>query len=107
MKLVLAIVNHDDAHNVIRNLTQGGFPVTKLATTGGFLQVGNVTLIMGVSEDKLDDAINIIKQSSTSRQQILPTPAETDAGFFSTLPINVKVGGATVFVMDIDAFHKF
>ena len=107
MKLVLAIVNHDDAHAVLHNLTQEGYPVTKLATTGGFLQVGNVTLIMGVEENKLDGAIEIIKKSSTSRKQIIPTAAETTAGFFAAMPVNVTVGGATVFVLDVDAFHKF
>jgi len=109
MKLVLAIVNHDDAHAVIHNLTQGGYPVTKLATTGGFLQVGNVTLIMGVEEEKLEGAIDIIRKSSTSRHQIIPTTAETGAGtgFYSALPVNVTVGGATVFVLVIDEFHKF
>ncbi len=107
MKLVMAIINHDDAHAVIHNLTQGGYPVTKLATTGGFLQVGNVTIIMGVDEERLDGAIEIIRKSSTSRHQIIPTTAETGGGFFSALPVDVTVGGATVFVLNVDSFQKF
>ena len=107
MKLVLAIINHDDAHNVIHNLTQGGYPVTKLATTGGFLMVGNVTIIIGVEDDKLDGAVEIIRKSSNSRHQVMPTTAETGVGFYSSLPVDVKVGGATVFVLSVDGFHKF
>ena len=48
MKLVLAIINHDDAHVVVHNLTKEGFLVTKLSTTGGFLMVGNMTVLIGV-----------------------------------------------------------
>ena len=107
MKLVLAIINHDDAHGVIHNLTQGGYPVTKLATTGGFLMVGNATIIIGVEDDKLDGAVEIIRKSSNSRNQVMPTTAETGVGVYSALPIDVKVGGATVFVLSVDGFHKF
>ena len=107
MKLVLAIFHRDEAHGIIQNLTQGGFQVTKLATTGGFLQVGNVTVIMGVEEDQLDVVMDIIRQSGSSRQQIIPTAAETGAGFYAALPVDINVGSATVFVLSVDGFHKF
>ncbi|WP_297214549.1 cyclic-di-AMP receptor, partial [uncultured Flavonifractor sp.] len=48
MKLVLAIINHDDANTVTQSLTKKGFSSTKLATTGGFLMAGNVTILIGV-----------------------------------------------------------
>ena len=43
MKLIIAIINHDDAKAVTQALTKNGFSSTKLATTGGFLMSGNAT----------------------------------------------------------------
>ena len=107
MKLIMAIINHDDAHSVIQHLTQEGYPVTKLATTGGFLKVGNVTVIIGVDDDKLEDALSIIRKHSNSRRQVVPTSSELGIGFYSAMPVEVTVGGATVFVINIEQFNKY
>lgn len=107
MKLILAIVNHDDAHLVIQHLTQEGFPVTKLATTGGFLMAGNDTIIIGLDDEKVQPALDIIKKYSNSRKQVVPTTSELGLGFYPTMPVEVTVGGATVFILDIDRFEKF
>ena len=107
MKLILAIINHDDAHLVIQHLTQEGFPVTKLATTGGFLMAGNDTIILGLDDEKIDPALEIIKKYSNSRKQVVPTSSELGLGFYPTMPVEVTVGGATVFILDINRFEKF
>ncbi|MBQ1447874.1 MAG: cyclic-di-AMP receptor, partial [Erysipelotrichaceae bacterium] len=60
MKLILAIVNNDDAGDVADVLTKENFQITKIATTGGFLKIGNTTLILGVEDQDLDKAINLI-----------------------------------------------
>ena len=57
MKLILAIINHDDANTVTQALTKKGFSSTKLATTGGFLMAGNVTILIGVDEEKVQTVI--------------------------------------------------
>lgn len=106
MKMLLAIINSDDAHNVIDNLMKEGFSITKLATTGGFLKAGNVTVLIGLDEDKLDTAIGIIRQYSSSRKQVIPTTAELGMGFYPTMPVQVDVGGATVFVLNVERFEK-
>jgi uncharacterized protein YaaQ len=106
MKLVMAIINSDDAHTVIKNLTKAGFQVTRLATTGGFLMVGNVTIIVGVDEEKVDEAIGIIRNYSKSRTQIVPASSVMGMGISTAFPLEVTVGGATVFVMDVEKFEK-
>ena len=53
MKMVLAIINYDDAQDVISSLMKAGFSITKLATTGGFLKAGNVTILVGLDESRL------------------------------------------------------
>ena len=67
MKMVLAIINYDDAQDVINNLMKAGFQITKLATTGGFLKAGNVTILIGLDESKLDECFAIIREHSSSR----------------------------------------
>ena len=107
MKLLLAILNHDDAHTVIKGLTEAGFPVTKLATTGGFLQAGNVTILLGLEDEKVKDALSVIEKRSNSRRQVIPTTSEMGLGFYSAMPVEVTVGGATVFVLNVESFQKF
>ena len=106
MKMLLAIINSDDAPNVMNNLMKEGFQITKLATTGGFLKAGNVTVLIGLDEDKLDKAFEIIRTYSSSRKQIIPTTAELGMGFYPTMPVQVDVGGATVFVLHVERFEK-
>ena len=106
MKLVLAIINHDDANTVIQNLTKQGFSSTKLATTGGFLMSGNVTILIGVDEEKVQSVIDIIREHSHSRKQMIPTTTEMGYGYYPSMPVEVTVGGATIFVVDIERFER-
>lgn len=106
MKLILSIVSHDDAKAVLHALMQKGFSATKLATTGGFLMAGNVTILMGVDEDRVQDAIEIIKEQSHQRKQTLPLSPELTESYYPRVPVEVVVGGATIFVLDIEHFER-
>ena len=59
MKMITAIVNKEDANAVCNALTKGGFSVTKLSTTGGFLMAGNMTLLIGTDDEKVDKCIEL------------------------------------------------
>ena len=87
MKLILAIINHDDANTVTQALTKKGFSSTKLATTGGFLMAGNVTILIGVDEEKVQTVIDIIREHSHSRKQMIPTTTE-----LRLLPLHARGG---------------
>ncbi len=108
MKLVFAIVHDDDGPKVMDELNRNGFSVTKLCSTGGFLRAGNTTLIVGVTEDKLDDVIRIIKQKSKSRKQTISSTVMPNsmAGMYMPYPVEVVVGGATIFVLNVERFEK-
>lgn len=108
MKLVIAVVQDDDADDLVENLVQKRFSATKLASTGGFLREGNTTLLIGVETEKVDEVIAIIKDICKSRKQTFttPIPPTGSAGVFIPYPIDVKVGGATIFVVDTDRFEK-
>ena len=106
MKLIYAIVNKDDSYLVQTGLVNAGFQVTRLATTGGFLQAGNVTFLAACEDDKVDDAIEIIRSQSSKRQQIVPSTATYGSGLTTSYPVEVTVGGATVIVQPIERFIK-
>lgn len=106
MKLIIAIVNRDDANTVTQNLSRSGFYSTKLSSSGGFLLAGNVTLLVGVEEEKVQTVIDIIHEHSHSRKQLIPATAELGMGYMPTMPVEVNVGGATVFVVDVERFER-
>lgn len=106
MKLVVAIVNRDDAGAVTRALTRQGFSSTRLATTGGFLMAGNVTVLVGVDDEKVQAVMDVIHEQSHSRRQIIPMSTETGFGYYPGVPVEVTVGGATIFVVDIERFER-
>ncbi len=108
MKLIIAIVQDEDASRLVSNLMNEGFGVTKLATTGGFLRAGNTTLLIGVDEEKFDNAMHVIEKVCKSRKQIATSPSPTGGatGVYVPYPIEVMVGGATVFVLNVEQFIK-
>lgn len=107
MKLIFAIVNRDDASSVSRGLSRAGFSSTQLASTGGFLLAGNTTILAGVDEERLQEALEVIKENSRSRKAIVPAiPDMTFGGMVEGIPTEVTVGGATIFVVDVDHFER-
>ena len=106
MKLILAIVSNDDASAVTSALTKNNFYMTRLATTGGFLRAGNTTLIVGTEDDLVEKCIEIIGSEAQKRTEIVPTTASYDIGRYASFPVEVQIGGATIFVLDVEQFIK-
>ena len=106
MKLILAIVSNDDSSSVSTALNKANFSVTRLATTGGFLRAGNTTIIVGTEDEKVEKAIEIIGNESNRRTEIVPSTASYDIGRYASFPVEVQVGGATIFVLDVEQFIK-
>ena len=79
MKLIFAIVQNDDARRLTRALIQNEISVTRISSTGGFLHGGNATLMIGVKEDRLDKAIEIIKSQSSTRKEYMVIPSSLPA----------------------------
>lgn len=106
MKLVLAIVSNDDSSVVSNALNKENYQVTRLATTGGFLRAGNTTLIIGVDDERVEGCLEIIGNECSKRTEVVPSTASYDIGRYASFPVEVQVGGATVFVIDVEQFHK-
>lgn len=108
MKLVFAIVSNDDGNTVMKELNKEGFSVTKMASTGGFLRAGNTTLLIGTDEEKIDKVIEVISKFSAKRKQVVftPEPYIGGAAGYTSYPTEIEVGGATVFILDVERFEK-
>ena len=111
MKLLFVIISKEDVDQVISGLNKEGFRATKIASSGGFLKKKSTTLMLGVDDARVSEAIAIIKKMSGQREQLVYTPP-TMAGnccptVNMTVPMNMKVGGSTVFVLNVENFQKF
>lgn len=87
-KLLLAIVQKEDADTVISAMNQAGLPLTVIASTGGFLAAGNVTLLLGLRGDEVENALQLLR--SRGRPRTVHTPREA------------HIGAATVFILPIE-----
>lgn len=107
MKLIICIVQDQDSASLIEDLTEKKFRVTKLSTTGGFLKAGNTTLLIGVEDQEVEAVLEIIKENSKSREITTSLLTVTMPGdTYIPYPLEVKVGGATVFVLDVEQYIK-
>ena len=110
MKLIIAIVQDEDSSRLLSDLMQHGIGVTKLATTGGFLRSGNTTLLIGVSDDRLEETVSLIEHICKSRKRLTATSASlgtvSSGSGYASFPVEVTVGGATLFVLTVDEFRK-
>lgn len=108
MKLIIAIIQDEDSEKLSEALTDESMSSTKLPSTGGFLREGNTTLFIGVDEDDVDKAMEIIRQTCKSRTKVTATPMTTGwiSSVYSPQAIEVPIGGATVFVVDVEQFKK-
>ncbi len=106
MKLIFAIVNRDDAAPLTRELLKCGFSATCMASTGGFLETGNVTVIVGVDEEKVEEVMDVVRSTCHRREETRPASMDHAFGYYPSMPVEVVVGGATVFVVDIERFER-
>jgi uncharacterized protein YaaQ len=105
-RLIAAIIQEQDLENALSALTKLGFTITHLPSAGGFLGRRNITLLIGLSEGQGSSAVEALSKSCKRRVEYLATPLETSPLPFPS-PIPVNVGGATIFVFELDRFVEF
>jgi uncharacterized protein YaaQ len=108
VKLIVAIVHNEDAGVLVDALLEKEFRATRLHSSGGFLKQSNATILVGVDEAAVDDVMAVIRANCKSRTQVVnPMPPIMEPGeFFMPYPLEVEVGGATVFVLPIERFER-
>ncbi|MEK8133043.1 cyclic-di-AMP receptor [Paenibacillus filicis] len=109
MKLVIAVVQDKDSNRLSNALIKEGFRATKLASTGGFLRAGNTTFMIGTENERVSEALQVIKANCKIREQMVtpvsPMGGTTDS--YIPFPVEVQVGGAAVFVLPVERFEHF
>jgi uncharacterized protein YaaQ len=108
MKMVIAVVQHKDQRKVTDALLERGYQFTNIASTGGLLREGNVTFLIGVEPDQVEDVVGVLRENSKTREQLVNVfpPTIEPIGTCIPNPVKVQVGGATVFVLDVERFEK-
>ena len=106
MKLVIAIVSNQDANKVQKELVKRNFLATRLATTGSFLRSRNATFLIGINDDKVPVILDIVEKFSKKRVSVVSSTIISEYGSISSLPTQVEVGGATIFVLPVEQFLK-
>ena len=111
MKMIFAIVRKEDEGFVIERLNKEKISVTKLSSTGGFLRKGNATLMIGTEDENVDTVLKVIKEECSRRKEVLINPTYS-AGTkgpvlgYAAPPGTIDVGGATVFIVNVEQFVK-
>ncbi len=108
MKLVIAVVQGNDAEPLLEALTANGFRATQINSAGGFLRERNVTLLIGVRDDHVANVQAIVKSSCHSRTRFVNPlmPIVEPGEFYVPNPVEVLVGGATMFVVAVERYER-
>ena len=108
LKLVVIIASDADAEKLTRKLVEQGYPATKVSSTGGFLRKGNATILSGVEANEVDGIVAMVRSECYARTEYVPVQTLPFFGEGSVLqePIEVRVGGAIMFVLDVERFEK-
>ncbi|WP_100374360.1 cyclic-di-AMP receptor [Bacillus sp. FJAT-45037] len=109
MKLVIAVIQDKDSNRLSDGLVKANYRATKLSSTGGFLKAGNTTFLIGTEDEHIDEVKQIIKENCQSRNQLVApiSPMGGNADSYVPYPVEVQVGGATVFVVPVEQFEQF
>ena len=106
-KLLIVIASDSDADSLIQKLVQRGYPATKVSSTGGFLRRGNATIFSGVDAEDVENVIAIIRTECQARTEFLPAQAlPFPESIYPAEPVEVRTGGAIVFVVGVERFER-
>jgi len=106
-KLLIIIAADEDGDRLLEKMIEAGYPTTKISSTGGFLRRGNVTLLTGLEADAVDEVLAMVRAECRPREEYIPVQALPFPGNLpSGQPLQVRAGGAIVFVLDTERFEK-
>jgi uncharacterized protein YaaQ len=108
VKLLIVVVQDQDADHAVKALVEESFRVTRIATTGGFLQEGRTTLLIGVMEEQIETVIDILREHCHRRTHFRPLAINTaeSLSFTTNSYVEVEIGGATIFILHVEHFEQ-
>ena len=104
MKLLIAVIQRQDEAGLVKALTNQAIGVTRVSSQGGFLREGNVTLFIVIEDARLEEVLQLIRTHCHTRTKfVAPLPPIAESGeFYPSTPVEVQVGGASIFVVNVD-----
>lgn len=107
MKLLITIVQAYDSDKLLRAVTAAGFGATKINSVGGFLRMANSTIVMAMEDDRLTEAVAIIRSTAKRRVEVKMDTAEAEySEWFSAGFHEVPIGGGVVFVLPLESIYQ-
>lgn len=108
MKLVFAVIQGKDAESLLTALRASGYRSTQINSAGGFLREDNVTVLVGVEDAYVPDVLRLIEASCYTRTQYVNPllPIMEPGEFYVPNPVEVQVGGATVFALNVCRWER-
>lgn len=107
MKLVIAIVQDYDTDRLLSAVSGRGLRATRIASTGGFLRMGNTTVMLGVEDNQVEDCLDVLRVTCNSRVEQTPAELVDELGYFGPGTVTeVTIGGAIVFVVPVSRFVR-
>lgn len=106
MKLMIVIVQDEDIKEVMNKLRQSSIRATKLSSSGSFLRQGNTTILIGIEEEKIQLVKDIIKETCKEREVVSSIPPMVEEASMILETLKVKVGGAIIFILDLEEYLK-
>jgi uncharacterized protein YaaQ len=107
MELMTVIVQRDDERGLADALRTAGHPFTIIGTTGGFLRQGNATFLIGSEPDQIEPILGVIKENCRARKRMVNASPSMPGESQYIFPLEVEVGGAVVFIQNVERFEKF
>ena len=109
MKMIMAVVAGSDEREVKKNLMKEGFSVTKLSSSGGFLKSNTATLITVVPAERVQLALDTLKKTTKAHHFHSGHMTPESKSYYNVAPggQDFVIGGATVFVLDVEKFEKY
>jgi CPA1 family monovalent cation:H+ antiporter len=105
-KLMAAVIQEQDLENAISALTKLGLSITNLPSVGGFLGRINVTLIIGFSDGQEESVVRALSQACRRRVEYIAPPIE-GSPIPLPAPTHINVGGATIFMLEVERYEEF
>ena len=107
MKLIVAVLQHEDEDAFVRGLEEANIGSTRIGSSGGFLRASNVTMMIAVTDEQVEEVLNLLKKHCKRRTRhlypLLPN-LEARERFLGSIP--VEVGGATIFILPVERMEK-
>ena len=104
--LVIVIVASEQINELTQELIKGSFYFTRIDSSGGLLEKSTVSLLIGINQNRLEPLLALIRKMCHTRLKFIPARVEAPLMQGQPLMIEAEVGGASIYVVDVERFEQ-